>query len=298
MQDVIVVGGGPAGLSAGLILGRSKRRVLVCDAGEPRNAVSNAVHGFFSRDGIHPSELRRIGREELRSYGVELREAKVLKVIRQDDGFAVEFGDEQTLRCRKLLLALGVVDSLPDVEGFARLWGSSVFGCPYCHGWEVREKPLAVYGNPSHPLDLAFLLTAWTSDLVLCTDGPAQLSTEDRQRLSANRIALVERKIVRLIGGDGQLEAIEFENGSVLPRRAVFLRTTRLYREGLPRALGCTLAESGAIVIDSKYRTTVPGVDAAGDCTEAPGQALNMAAEGARAAFAINRDLVDDDLVR
>lgn len=297
MLDVIIVGGGPAGLSAGLILGRSRRRVLICDAGEPRNAASQAVHGFFTREGVHPSELRRVGREQLCAFGVEFRAARVVNALGRGSTFQAELNDGASLQARKLLLAVGVADKLPEIAGFAEFWGSSVFSCPYCHAWEVREQALAVYGKADTSVELALLLTAWTSDVIICSDGPAGFSAEDRRKMEAARIAVREQKIARLQGANGLLEAIKFEDGSFVSRRGIFLRPKLQYRDELPKALGCALAENGAIKVDDRCQTSVAGVYAAGDCTGASGQALAMAADGARAAFSINRDLVRDALM-
>ncbi len=296
MVDVIIVGGGPAGLSAGLILGRSRRQVVICDAGQPRNAVSHAVHGFFSREGLDPAELRRIAREQLGPFGVEFRDGRVVTAVQGACALEIETEGGTMLVARRLLLAVGVVDVLPEIEGFQELWGTSVFSCPYCHGWEMRDQPVAVYGKGQTALDLALLLTAWTSDLLLCSDGPPDLSMDDEHRLSSAGIGRREERIVRLKKQDGQLEAIEFDDGSAVIRRAIFLRPKLQYRDALPKALGCALAENGAIQIDEHCQTSVPGVYAAGDCTGCSGQVVVMAAEGAKAGYAINRDLVQEDL--
>lgn len=296
MFDVIIVGGGPAGLSAGLMLGRSRRRVVICDAGQPRNAVSHAVHGFFSWEGVDPSELQRTAKEQLRPFATEFCDLAAVNAFQHTDTLEIELKDGKILPARRLLLATGAVDILPDIEGFREFWGASVFHCPYCHGWEVRDQPLAVYGKGSAAVEQALLLTAWTSDLIICSDGPASLSLEEELKLSAARIAIREQKICRLKGSDGLLDVIEFEDGSLLPRRGIFLRPRLQYSNALARELGCTLAETGAIRIDETYQTTVAGVYAAGECAGTCGQVIVMAAEGARAAYAINRDLVQEDL--
>lgn len=296
MFDVIVVGGGPAGLSAGLLLGRSRRRVVICDAGQPRNAASHAVHGFFSWEGVDPSELRRAAREQLRPFAIEFCDLAAVKAVQRTDALEVELKDGTILPARRLLLATGVGDILPDIEGFREFWGASVFHCPYCHGWEARDQSLAVYGKGGAAVEQALLLTTWTSDLIICSDGPASLSLEEKHKLSAARIGIREQKIRRLNGSDGLLDAIEFEDGSLLPRRGIFLRPRLQYSNALARELGCTLAETGAIRIDETYQTTVAGVYAAGECAGTCGQVITTAAEGARAAYAINRGLVQEDL--
>src|SRR6185437_9291593 len=201
--DVVIVGAGPAGLSAALILGRARRRVLVCDAGHPRNAPSHGLHCYLTRDGIDPREFLRLGREELRPYEtVELRQTEVTDARRllEDgaDNFEVTLSNGERLTSRKLLLATGVIDELPEIEGLSDFYGTSIFHCPYCDGWEMRDEPLAVYGRGENGLGLALELTFWSQNLVLLTDGPAELSGEDIQRLNRRSIPVNEQKISRV----------------------------------------------------------------------------------------------------
>jgi thioredoxin reductase len=297
MVDVIIVGAGPAGLSAALILGRCRRRVLVCDAGHPRNAASHGLHGFLTRDGIQPAELLRIGREQMGPYdSVELREVGVTDATRVDDRFEVTLADRTRLSSRKLLLATGVVDQLPAVKGIETFYGRSVFHCPYCDGWETRDKPLAVYGRGERGRGLALELTAWSDDLVLCTDGPAGLRVEDLERLSRHGIAVRKERIARLEGTDGVLERIVFVNGDVLARRALFFNTGQRQRSDLPAKLGCEFTPSGDVWTDNYEATNIPGLYVAGDASHQVQLAIIAAAEGANAAFAINTALLKGEL--
>lgn len=297
MYDVIIVGGGPAGLSAALILGRCRRRVLVCDAGNPRNAASHALHGFLTRDGIAPAELLRLGREQLAPYdSVEFREGQVTKARCVDDEFEVTLGDGTSIRSRKLLLATGVVDHLPEIEGIGALYGRSVFHCPYCDGWEVRDQPLAIYGRGDHGRGLAIELTLWSNDLVLCTDGPTELSDEVLDELSRHGITVCSERIARLEGTDGMLERIVLASGHSIARRAMFFSTDQDQRSPLAAMLGCEFDSKGSVWTGTYEATNIPGLYAAGDATRLMQLAIVAAAEGAQAAFAINTALLKEDL--
>ncbi len=298
LYDVIIVGGGPAGLSAALLLGRCRRRVLLCDAGTPRNAAAHALYGFLTRDGIAPAELLRIGREQLRSYPtVELQQVEVVDAATVAGRFEVVLADGSRRAGRKLLLATGVVDRLPPIEGIAALYGTSVFHCPYCDGWEVRDQPLAVYGRGAHGRSLALELTGWSADLVLCTDGPAELTGADRARLARHGVRVREEPIARLEGTDGRLERIVFATGDVLPRRALFFSSAQRQRSDLAARLGCRLTRSGDVATDGRCRAAgVPGLYVAGDASRGVHLAIVAAGEGAEAAFAINTELLKEDL--
>ena len=270
-------------------------RVAVCDSGQPRNAPSHGVHGFFGSEGVDPAELRKRAREQLRPFAVELRDALVVKAIQTGGHFEVVLQDGAILASRRILFATGVVDLLPEVEGFNELWGTSVFHCPYCHAWEVRDQPLAVYGNDHSAVEKAVLLTGWTTNLMFCTDGSATLSEEDERKLASARIPIQREKIRRLQASGGELEAIEFEDGRSIRRRGIFLTPRLKFNSALAGELGCALGEKGQIRIDGDCRTNVAGVYAAGECT-ATNQVIAMAAEGAKAAYAITRDLIHEDL--
>jgi thioredoxin reductase len=297
MLDVIVVGAGPAGLSAALFLGRCRRRVLVCDAGAPRNAASHVLHGFLTRDGIAPAEFLRIGREQLRPYAnVELREVRVTDARRAGDRFELTLDDGQRVSSRKLLLATGVVDQVPDIEGFAALYGRSVFHCPYCDGWELADRPIAVYGRERHGLELALELTIWSRDLVLCTDGQADLGDADREGLSRHGIIVREERVAGLEGTDGMLERIRFVSGDALAREALFFSTGQQQGSDLPAKLGCEFTDRGAVWTGEYEATSVPGLYVAGDASGLAQLAVIAAAEGAGAAFAINSALLKETL--
>jgi thioredoxin reductase len=296
--DVIIVGAGPAGLSAALMLGRCRRSVIVFDTGQPRNARSRALHGYLTRDGISPRELLAISRAELSRYRtVSLRDEEVVSAECQTDArFGVTLASGERITSRKLLLATGVVDNLPDIPGFRECYGRSVFHCPYCDGWEVCDQPLAIYGKGERGFGLALELTVWSRDLVLCTDGPAGIDDEGRARLAMNGIAVRELAVARLEERDGQLAAVVFRDGSRLERRILFFTTGQYQRSDLLSQLGCEFNEKGT-VRTGKYETThLRGLYVAGDASRAVQWVVVAAAEGAEAAFAINSDLLKEDL--
>jgi thioredoxin reductase len=308
--DVVIVGGGPAGLNAALTLGRARRRVLLVDGGQPRNAPAQAVHGFLSRDGLPPAELRHIGREQLARYPtVEVRDTEVLNVQAIDEpdgnggGFAVTLADRSVTRARRLLLATGLVDQLPPIDGLAERWGRSVLHCPYCHGWEVRDQALAVLGAGPRAVQLAAHLTRFSPDVALCTNG-APLDSDSRGLLAGLGVAVREEPVQRLDGEGGRLDRVVFAAGPPLARHAVFVRAPYRQRSDLPARLGCALLEDGTVAVDDLGRTSIPGVHAAGDLARRPSlpfataQVVMAAAAGATAAVAIDQQLLAEDLQR
>lgn len=297
MIDVLIVGAGPAGLSAALILGRCRRRVLLCDRGGQRNRWSHHQNGFLSRDGIDPAEFRRIARAQLDKYEtIEVRDVEVAEVERHEDRYTAALVDGTRVIARKLLLATGVLDALPPIRGFEAFYGKSAHHCPYCDGWEWRDQPLAIYGRGEHGKGLALELTGWSRDLVLCTDGPAELGSKDRERLAQQGIGVREERITGLDGEDGMLAGIRFETGEVLPRRALFFNCGEHQASDLAHRLGCSLTRKGSVETNSYEQTTIPGLYVAGDASRHVQFSVVAAAEGAMAAFAINTELLKEEL--
>jgi thioredoxin reductase len=295
--DVIIIGGGPAGLNGALVLGRCRRRVLLCDVGHPRNAASHGLHNYLTRDGINPAEFLRIGREELKSYKtVELRQIEVTDARLLDHGFEVTLSNGERAVARKLLIATGVVDEIPNLEGVASFYGRSVFHCPYCDGWEMRDQPLAVYGKGENGLGLTLELILWSRDLVLCTDGPSELSAEELARLAQHHIPVHEEKILRLEGKGDELNQIVFADGQTIQRRAMFFSTGQRQASELPKKLGCEFTEQGCVATGEYEATNVPGLYVAGDASRLVQFVIVAASEGAQAAVAINKELMKEDL--
>ena len=298
--DTIIIGGGPAGLSAALVLGRCCRKVLVCDAGTPRNWAAHQMHGFLTRDGIAPDEFRAIAHRQLERYDtVEFWEGEVNDVARDSQNmFRVMLSDDRVELARKLLIATGVADQLPALPRIEEFWGKSVHQCPYCDGWELRGAPIAVYGKRSRGFEMARAMTAWTSDIVLCTDGASGLQATEKEHLARNGVELIEERIVELAGDNGQLEAVVFKSGRRLSRRALFFDTPCVAQSQIARKLGCQITKKGGIRCGRYEATSVPGVFVAGNIIKDVQLAIVAAAEGTRAAFGINRSLTREDFER
>lgn len=290
--DVVVVGGGPAGLSAALMLGRCRRKVLVVDAGKPRNRHAVEAHGYLTRDCIQPLELLRLGRQELTCYGVEFRQGEVLDASRLDDGtFETLLAGGETVRSTMLLIATGVVDHIPEVEGLRDFYGISIHHCPYCDGWEERDRPIAIYGKGKSAVGLALAMKTWSTDVVLCTDGSGRLSREEAGKLAREGIPVRAEKIARLEGADGRLQRVVFRTGLPLEREALFFSTGQRQRSALAEKLGCEFNEKGTVRTNIREATNVPGLYVAGDASKDVQFVIVAAAEGAKAAVAINKAL-------
>jgi thioredoxin reductase len=290
--DAVVVGGGPAGLSAALVLGRARRQVLVLDTGRPANVKSSSIGGLLGQSGVAPVELRRAGREQLVDLpSVELREAAVIDADTTVDSVSVSLSDGDLLSARTLVLAHGLSYEPPALPGIEPLWGRSVFHCPFCDGWEVRDRALAVHGGGPEAARSALVVSGWSSDVVLLTDGPPQFGDGDRAVLDAAGVRVREEPIRRLAGHDGSLERIEFASGSYAECDALFVRTRRGQPNGLAEALGCELTAGGTIVTDGDGRTNLRGVYAAGDtATESLRSVAAAIGTGSRAALAVAID--------
>jgi thioredoxin reductase len=291
MYDVVIVGGGPAGLSAALVLGRCRRRVLLCDAGAPRNERARELHGYLTRDGVPPLELLRTGRQELTPYGIEVRDTRVTGVETNPNGFAVTMADGREAGARTVLIAGGVRDTFPDIPGLDDCYGISAHHCPYCDGWEEREKTIAVIGNGASGSALALSLRTWTDQVILCPHGRARLQPNHRTQLASHRIPVHEGRITRVEHDRGRVTAMVMTGGHRLECDAIFMSTRQSPRCDLPRVLGCALTKQGLVKTDHLGQTRVPGLYVAGDASRDVQFVIVAAAEGAKAAVAINKAL-------
>jgi thioredoxin reductase len=295
MFDVIVVGGGPAGLSAALMLGRSRRRVLLCDLRLPRNRHSHALHGYLTRDGVAPFTFNDLGRAELAQYGVDVRIEGVTSAQWIDNRFRVCVGRDREEESRFLLLATGVIDDLPAIPGFDDCYGRSVFHCPYCDGWEWRDRRLAAFGRGAACVGLALGLKTWSADVVLCTNG-ARLDRANRERLERNGIAVRTDPVAALDHDDGALRALTFAHGEVRACDALFFATGQRPQSPLATTLGCTFTKLGTVNTGNACDTNVPRVFVAGDASRDAQFVVVAAAEGVKAAVAINKALQREEL--
>ena len=295
--DVVVIGGGAAGLSAALVLSRAGRGVLVVDAGQPRNAPATHMHGFLSRDGEPPAELLATGRNEVRGYGGEIVPGTVTELVPDGrTGFWVLLGDGQRVSARRLLVTSGLRDELPDIPGLVDRWARDVLHCPYCHGHEVRDRRLGVIGGTPGAVRYAQIVRQWTHDLVYFTP-PDILTNAERTGLLARAIGVVEGTIDQLVVDDeDHLRGVQMNDGCVIGRDVLFVPPRFVPNSTLLTGLGCSSDPDGWANIDATGRTSVPGVWAAGNVVDPRAQVITAAGAGSAAAIALNADLVDDDV--
>lgn len=295
MHDVCVVGAGPAGLSAALVLGRCGRDVIVYDSGQPRNAASRGLHGYLTRDGIHPRELTRLGREDLAKYpSVQLIAGEVASAQRGENHFSLCTTDGRAFRARILLLATGRIDVLPDKPGFREFYGRGVYHCPYCDGWEHRGQRFVAHAHTSTLTTYALSLRTWSRDILACAADDATLGPDDIHRLEKNGISVARSPLARVHGArDGLVSAVELANGERIERDAVFFTSLLPQKSPLPQSLGCQLDHEGSVICHAHAATGVPGLYVAGNVRGGVHLAIMAAAEGAEAAIAINDALTD-----
>ncbi|MGW4909045.1 NAD(P)/FAD-dependent oxidoreductase [Streptomyces sp. NPDC004270] len=298
--EVVVVGGGAAGLSAALVLGRARRRTLVVDAGEPRNAPAAHMQGFLSRDGMPPAEFLAVGREEIARYGVELVRDRAVAASRDGD-FTVSLASGRQVRARQLVVATGLKDELPPVPGVAERFGRDVLHCPYCHGWEVRDQAFGVLATSPMSVHQALIVTQWSKDVTLFLHQVAEteLSDDDLRRLATAGVRVVPGEVAGLRVEDDRLTGVRLSDGGVHAREALFVAPRPVPRNDLLVGLGAELTQTpfGSYpVIDERGLTTVPGLWAAGNASGFAEQVVNAASRGYRAGAAINGELLFADL--
>jgi thioredoxin reductase len=297
--DVVVVGGGAAGLSAALVLSRARRRVIVIDAGRPRNAPAAHMHGYLGSDGLPPTTLLVTGRAEVTGYGGEVLAGTVTAIERVEGGgwprFDVRLDESDTLRARRVLVTTGLHDEIPDVPGLRERWGRDVLHCPYCHGYEVRDQPVGVIGGTDEAVAHAQLIRQWAVDVVYFANGQT-LTDEQREQLVARAIGVVDPPVSHLVVEDDRLVGVELVDGTVVPRTSVFVRPTFVPNDDVLEQLGCATHDNGWVAVDTTGQTSVRGVWAAGNAVNPRAQVITAAGEGSSAAIALNNDLTEEDV--
>ncbi|PTM57997.1 NAD(P)/FAD-dependent oxidoreductase [Desmospora activa] len=292
LLDVAIIGGGPAGLNAALVLGRARKNVTVIDEGRPRNAVTRETHGFLTRDGTSPSEFRRIAKEESSAYpSVSFVEDTAVSIAGTDGHFQITTAQGKAFASKKLLFAVGMKDRTLDIPGLAEVYGKSAFICPYCDGWELRDKPLVIISKGADVMHFAPLISGWTSRFTICTNGPDELTDEQREELRRHRVPVFEAPIRSIDSDDGIVRQVVLEDGTTIPCTGIFFKPELVTGSDLPRAVGCHVSEAGTVAVDDFGKTNVPGVYSAGDVASRLHQAITAASMGAFAAAAINNEL-------
>ncbi|HEY0355387.1 MAG TPA: NAD(P)/FAD-dependent oxidoreductase [Flavisolibacter sp.] len=292
VYDCIIIGGGPAGLNAAVVLGRCKRKVLVFDTGEQRNRRSHGMHNYLTRDNILVAEFVELCQGELEKYSVQKLHKKITGAKRNDDGL-FEARDEKGTRyySKKLLVATGLRDNLPGVPGFEEFYGNSVFHCPYCDGWEVRDKKIGVYAREKDGSELALALKGWSKDVVLYTDGKKKIKPDQKSQLEANDIPVITSPIEKLEGENGQLKKILFRNGEERDCDAIFFVNGFKQQCDLAEAFGVDVTKKGVVSTNRFQQTNIPGLYVAGDASKDMHFVVVAAAEGAKAGVTINKEL-------
>lgn len=296
IYDCAIIGGGPAGLNAALVLGRSRRNTVLFDDDHGRNLVVRESHGFITRDGVHPEELKRLAREDIAKYdSVELKKKRIVNVNRvTETHYELTTSEGETFHSIKILIAVGLKEKLPNIPDIEKFYGTSLFSCPYCDGWELRDQPLAVIADKM-VFRLAKEVYTWSRDLVVFTNGEGRLEEEEKKKLQAKGVVVREEAIDGLEGENGQLRSVRLEDGTLIDRTGGFVTPLWSHAADFAKELGCKQNEHGGILTDEYGRTNVWNVYAAGDAALiVPAQLVIAAGEGSAAAIGINGDLTNE----
>jgi thioredoxin reductase len=294
-HDCAIIGGGPAGLSAALVLGRARKNVVVIDEGQPRNRVTRETHGFLTRDRISPSEFRRVAQEQIRAYpSVYFTEDAAISITGADGYFQITTVQGQTYRSKKLLFAVGMKDLPLDIKGLAEVYGKSAFICPYCDGWELRDQPLVLIVKRSDALHLAKVISGWTNHFTICTHGPDELTNAQREELNQHNVSIFDSPIKSIESDEGMVQQVVLKDGTRVVCAGIFFRPKLITGSYLPQAIGCEITEAGTVIVDHFGKTNVPGVFSAGDAATQLHQAITAASLGSLAAVGINTELNEE----
>lgn len=298
--DCAIIGGGPAGLNAALVLGRARRNTILFDSNNPRNAVTQESHGFITRDGIKPKEFREIAHRDIAKYpSVMYEKTEIISITKKGRLFELVTSGKELYQSKTIIISTGLKDVLPDIENISDYYGKSLFNCPYCDGWEMRDKPLVVIIE-EQTQGFHFIQTVynWSKDLIVCTNGKSILNPEQKRLIQNKDIKIMENKIKNFEGKNGQMEKIHFENGDSMIRKGGFVLPQPIQASDFAKKLGCEYNSLGGISVDFYGRTNVEGVYAAGDASVfAPAQLIISAADGLKAAAGVNRDLIQKEFL-
>jgi thioredoxin reductase len=291
--DVIIVGGSYAGLAAGMALGRALRKVLIIDNGKPCNRQTPYSHNFLTNDGKTPAEIAAVAHLQVSSYQtIEFFNGTATGAHQTANGFKIQVAPGETFTTKKLIFATGIRDILPDIEGLAACWGISVIHCPYCHGYEVRNEKTGILGNGYIAFDFARLISNWTGDLTLYTNGASTLTDAQRIQLHQHQISTIEKEIDHLVHENGRLRHIHFKDGSMVAINVIYAPGSFEQHSKIPEALGCRLTEEGYIQIDNSHETTVPGVYAIGDNSSKMRTVANAVAMGTAIGITVSKNMI------
>lgn len=290
--DVLIVGGGPAGLNAALVLGRARKEVAVIDEGSPRNAVTQHAHGFLTRDGITPGEFRRIAQEEISAYpSVTFIQDKAVAAAGEDGDFQITTAQGAVYKGKKLFFAVGMADRPLNLPGLSEVYGKSAFVCPYCDGWELRDERLVVINQGPELMHFAPVLYGWSKKLTICTNGPDGLTEAQREELQQHGISLFDSPIAGIDSADGIVNQVVLEDGTSISCRGIFFKPDLVMGSQLPQEMGCTMTDEGIVAVDEYGKTSIQGIYCAGDAASRMHQAIAAAAKGALTAAAMNTEL-------
>jgi thioredoxin reductase len=293
--DVIIVGGSYAGLAAGMALGRALRKVLIIDSGKPCNRQTPYSHNYLTQDGKTPKQITTLGKQQVQMYStVNFIDSLVTNGEKIVDGFKIQIATGESFTAKKLIFATGIKDIMPDIPGFSECWGISVIHCPYCHGYEVRSQKTGILGNGEYGFEFSSLISNWTKDITLYTNGKSTLTIEQTTKLHQHNIAIVEDEIEKLEHKRGYVQHIVFKNGKDVSITALYARTSFVQHCQVPELLGCELNDDGYIKIEPSQKTTVPGVFACGDNTTRMRTVANAVAIGTASGMMVNKELVEE----
>ncbi|MCF2494394.1 NAD(P)/FAD-dependent oxidoreductase [Dyadobacter chenhuakuii] len=293
--EVIIIGGSYAGLSAAMSLGRSLRKTLVIDSGKPCNAQTPHSHNFLTQDGRTPKDIALLGKEQVANYPtVQFHDGLAETGRKTENGFEIATATGDTFTAKKLIFATGLKDQMPDIAGYAECWGISVIHCPYCHGYEVKNEKTGILANGDTGFEYAKLISNWTKDLTIFTNGPSELTPEQTEKISTRNIRIVDKPIASLIHKNGLLEKIVFKDQSEEPITAIYSRPAFKQHSAIPEQLGCALTETGLIKLETFQQTTVPGIYAAGDNSHMARSVALAVSSGSMAGALINRELIEE----